>query len=130
VVGNRLKVVPPQLTAAAAPLRAAAEVLDEVADGGRDLRGLVASAPSEELRDAVHDCLRAYELATWELAAQTRSLAYRLGAAAAYYGDLERAVAHRMPHLPPRADMPPLRDQVVPVLTPAPRPAPAPVAPR
>ena len=122
--------VPPQLAAAAGPLREAATVLDEVADQGRGLVNLLATVPSTELRDAVRECLRAYELATWELAEETGWLAQRLSQAAGHYARLETALAGRRPHLTPRIDMPPLRDGVVGPRAPEPRPAPAPAAPR
>lgn len=123
------EVVPRELAAAASPLRQAASTLASIADSRRVLGELLSSVPTPELREAAGACLRAYELATWELSDEAAWLAQRLTSAAGYYADRERRLADGMPVRTPRVDMPPLRDGAA-VATPLPAPAPAPVAPR
>lgn len=124
-----IEVLPPELAAASGPLRVAAAALASIAVSRRPLLDLLASVPTQELREAAGECLRAYELSTWELSEETEWLAQRLTDAAGHYASRGRAVAEAIPVLTPRVDMPPLRDDPKPA-APAPRPAPAPVAPR
>ena len=126
---GQLEVVPREVVAAAVPLREAAMVLDAVSDSRRRLLDLLATVPSEQLREAAARCLRSYELATWDLSEEAGWLAQRLTEAGGYYAERERRVAAGIPVLPPRVDMPPLRDAAA-VPAPAPAPAPAPVATR
>lgn len=120
-----VEVVPRELTAASAPLRDAALVLDAVAGSRRPLLDLLASVPTDQLREAAEDCLAAYELATWALAEQTADLAQRLADAGQHYAARERALAAALPAPTPRVDVVSRRAGV-----PLPQPAPAPVAPR
>lgn len=128
-MSGRFEVVPSELPAAAQPVREAAAVLDEVADRGRELTRLVGTAPSHVFRDAVRDCLRSYELATWELAEETAWLAQRLADAAGHYAHVERSTAEGQPQLTPRGGRQP-RTGPVHGQAPTPQAAPAPVPPR
>lgn len=126
--GESFEVVPGELAAAAGPLRHAASTLAAIADSRRALAGMLSSVPTAELAEAAAACLRAYELAVWELSDEAVWLAQRLTDAAGHYADTERRLAAGTPVRTARVDMPPLRDPVA-VATPMPAPAPAPVPP-
>lgn len=89
----RIEVIPAELIATAAPLRAIADGLRELADSRWPVQRLVDSSPSAELRQALDDLLGAWTPIALDLSDTAIELAEALARAGAYYRDLEDAVA-------------------------------------
>ena len=80
-----IDVVPPRLTEAAAPLRAAAEDVRRVADHRRELLDLLDGVASPVVREALAEALQRWELVAWAAAQDAATLAVLLEQAAAGY---------------------------------------------
>ncbi len=106
---STVQVLPADLLAAAAPLRAASASLRALADQRRQLLELASAAPSELVRAAIGDFVRVGELAVWDLSEALSWLSDHLSQAQDWYLTTERAVARSLPVLAPRTDFPPLR---------------------
>ncbi len=106
---STVQVLPADLLAAAGPLRAAAVALRELADQRRRLLDLAGAAPSDLVRTAVGEFVRAGELAVWDLSETLLWLSEHLQQAESWYRTTEDAVARSLPVLAPRTDFPALR---------------------
>jgi hypothetical protein len=88
---------PPEITRAAGPLRETAGLLKALTGDRSRLAGLVASAPSAEVRDALDGFVGRWELSLWDLSGTAESLAQNLRWAAEDYlrheADLVRRLA-------------------------------------
>ena len=124
-----VQVLPTDLLAAAAPLRAASAALRDVADQRRRLLGLADALPHPLVRAAVADFVTSAELAVWELSETLRWLSNHLVQAQEWYRSTEDAIARRIPVLTPRTDYPALLPPAAVTLSPAPQPGSAPVPP-
>ena len=118
--------LPGELLAASAPLRRAAEALEEVADNRRSLLGLIEASPSPRLVESFRSFLASWELVVWSAGEDAGSFADRVELAASYYAARESAIARGVPDITPWGDMPALRDSVAPVVVPHPTPQAAP----
>lgn len=124
-----IRVLPADLLAAAEPLRVASVALRALADQRRRLLDLASAAPSELVRAALGDFVRAGELAVWDLSEALSWLSTHLREAEDWYRTTEDAVARSLPVLAPRTDFPPLRPAHDSGAVPQPRAGAAPVAP-
>jgi len=88
-----IEVIPTQLSAAAAPLKAVGGGLRELADRRWDVQGLLDQAPSTSVRDAFDDFLGAWTPASLDLSDAVLELAQALQHAARFYADRESAIA-------------------------------------
>jgi hypothetical protein len=123
---SEIEVLPRELLAAAAPLRRAAEALEDVADHRRSLADLIGASPSARLVDAFRSFLASWELVVWSAGEDAGGFADRVELAGAYYAARESAIARGVPDVTPWGDMPALRETAAPVLVPHPAPAPSP----
>lgn len=87
-----IEVLPPELTAAAAPLRRAAAALHQVADHRRGLVHLVEASPSPRLVEAFQAFLGRWELVVWSAAVDAGHLGTDVAGAAAAYVAHESAL--------------------------------------
>ncbi|MCW2601523.1 MAG: hypothetical protein JWM02_3352 [Frankiales bacterium] len=85
---------PPELTAAAVPLRRVGELLRALSDDRRGLEHFTDSSPSAEVRRAFVEFVERWELVLWSVGGTARSLSDELRRAAEDYvgseADLER----------------------------------------
>jgi len=87
-----IEVLPPELTAAAAPLRRAAEALLDVADHRRRLVDLVEASPSPRLVAAFRAFLASWELTVWSAAEDAGRVGRDVAGAGASYVAHESAL--------------------------------------
>jgi UDP-N-acetylmuramyl pentapeptide synthase len=88
-----IEVIPDELVAAAAPLRAAGQALRDLGDARRAVLGLLTEVPSAELREAFGQYVKAWSHVALDSGDEARELAEALGYAAGWYADREAALA-------------------------------------
>jgi hypothetical protein len=91
----RIEVDPPNLIAAAAPLREAADQLRVVVDHRRDVLSLVDGPASPVVAEALGAFVRAWELVAWSAADDAARLALVLEQAAQSYGRTDAVLVRR-----------------------------------
>jgi hypothetical protein len=87
---------PPELTAAAGPLRSAAELLRALSDDSAGLERFADSSPDPQVRRALAEFVERWQLALWSLAGTASSLATNLRWAAEDYVGSEADLARRL----------------------------------
>lgn len=90
-----LDVVPPELTAAAAPLQQAGELLRSLANDRAGLERFCSGSPNPIVRRALRDYIDTVELGVWRLGGEAGNLAYLLRLAAQDYTANEREQQRR-----------------------------------
>ncbi|MGB8650196.1 MAG: hypothetical protein WCD35_06005 [Mycobacteriales bacterium] len=87
---------PPELTAAAAPLRSTAHLLRALAEDSRGLERLVDSSPRQAVREALAAFVERWELVLWSVSGDADSLGHLLQWAAQAYRGSEADLVRRL----------------------------------
>ena len=87
---------PPELTAAAGPLRSAAELLRALSDDSAGIERFADSSPDLEVRRALAEVVERWRLALWSLSGTAGSLATNLRWAAEDYVGSEADLARSL----------------------------------
>jgi hypothetical protein len=94
--GKQSKWCPPELTAAAVPLRQTGDLLRELADDSRGIEKLAATSPSADVEQALAQFVERWELVLWSVGGSARSLATTLRWAAEDYRRTEDFLAREL----------------------------------
>lgn len=91
-----IEVVPPELTAAAGPLREVGRTLRALADDRTGMERFADGSPSAELRDALRAFVERWELLLWQVGGDADNLANLLRWAAEDYARLDDVLARSL----------------------------------
>lgn len=87
---------PPELTAAARPLRASGQLLKELSDDSAGIERFAETSPSTAVRAAMAEFVERWRLVVWEIGGTANSLGHELDRAAADYVGSEADLSRRL----------------------------------
>lgn len=98
-----VELVPPDLTAAAGPLREAELLLKALADDRRGLEHLGEGSPGASFREALRKFIEAWEATLWTLSSRAGSLSDTLRRCAEEFAMVDESLAREQPRWLPTA---------------------------